>query len=664
MSVQIKKKIEQLKEKIIKHDHLYYVLSQPSISDKEYDDLMRRLIELEDQYPQYRTADSPSQRISAGISEGFKTVKHSAGMFSLDNTYSIDELRLWDQRVHKGLGKDVVYEYVVELKFDGVSVNLTYVSGKLTVGATRGDGRTGEDVTANIKTIRAIPLKLLSNDIPDSIEVRGEVYMDKNDFLNVNRERAQQGEVLFANPRNATSGSLKLLDSNLVAKRRLSFFAHSLGAYRGKPICAQGDFLARLKDWGLRANIESMLCSDINKVIDYCQKWQNKRDELGYEIDGIVIKVNSFSQQKELGFTAKSPRWAVAYKFPARQATTELLAINVNVGRTGVITPTAALKPVECSGVIISNATLHNFDEIERLGVRVDDRILIERAGDVIPKVVKVVEQKGKKAYNIPQRCPACGEKIVKEKAEDVAYRCINSDCPAQLERALLHFASRDALDIEGLGEAVIAQLVKLGLLKSLADIYKLKIDDLLGLELFKERKASNLLNAIQKSKSQPLARLIFALGIRHVGQKAAYTLAREFSDMDKLRHAESEDLDKIPEIGNVMAGSIADYFKLSQTKKLIQELKNAGQNMRQQASRFKSNKLTGKTIVFTGQLAGLTRAQAEELVRQSGGLASSSVSSKCDFLVAGESTGSKFNKAKELGVKIISEREFKEMVK
>ena len=664
MSVQIKKKIEQLKEKIIKHDHLYYVLSQPSISDKEYDDLMRRLIELEDQYPQYRTADSPSQRISAGISEGFKTVKHSAGMFSLDNTYSIDELRLWDQRVHKGLGKDVVYEYVVELKFDGVSVNLTYVSGKLTVGATRGDGRTGEDVTANIKTIRAIPLKLLSNDIPDSIEVRGEVYMDKNDFLNVNRERAQQGEVLFANPRNATSGSLKLLDSNLVAKRRLSFFAHSLGAYRGKPICAQGDFLARLKDWGLRANIESMLCSDINKVIDYCQKWQNKRDELGYEIDGIVIKVNSFSQQKELGFTAKSPRWAVAYKFPARQATTELLAINVNVGRTGVITPTAALKPVECSGVIISNATLHNFDEIERLGVRVDDRILIERAGDVIPKVVKVVEQKGKKAYNIPQRCPACGEKIVKEKAEDVAYRCINSDCPAQLERALLHFASRDALDIEGLGEAVIAQLVKLGLLKSLADIYKLKIDDLLGLELFKERKASNLLNAIQKSKSQPLARLIFALGIRHVGQKAAYTLAREFSDMDKLRHAESEDLDKIPEIGNVMAGSIADYFKLSQIKKLIQELKNAGQNMRQQASRFKSNKLTGKTIVFTGQLAGLTRAQAEELVRQSGGLASSSVSSKCDFLVAGESTGSKFNKAKELGVKIISEREFKEMVK
>lgn len=664
MSAQAKNKIENLKEKLRKHDYLYYVLSQPSISDKEYDDLMRQLIELENKYPQYRTTDSPSQRLSSGINEGFKTVKHNAGMFSLDNTYSIDELKLWDERVRKGLGEDAVYGYVVELKFDGVSVNLTYVKGKLAVGATRGDGSTGEDVTANIKTIRAVPLKLLGKDIPDSIEVRGEVYMDKKDFLNVNQERLEEGEVLFANPRNATSGSLKLLDSNLVAKRRLSFFAHSLGAYRGKDINTQWDFLAKLKSWGLRTNIESALCSDINKVIDYCRKWQNKRDELGYEIDGIVIKVNSFSQQQKLGFTAKSPRWAVAYKFPARQATTELLAININVGRTGVITPTASLKPVECSGVIISNATLHNFDEIERLGVRVGDRILIERAGDVIPKVVKVVEQKGKKAYSIPQQCPACGEKIVKEKAGDVAYRCINSDCPAQLERALLHFASRDALDIEGLGEAVIAQLVKLGLLKSLADIYKLKSNDLLGLELFKEKKAGNLLQAIQKSKSQPLARLIFALGIRHVGEKAAFTLAQEFSDMDKLMNAEREDLDRIPEIGSVMAGSIADYFKLSQTKKLIQELKNAGQNMRQQTSRLKSNKLTGKTIVFTGQLEGFSRAQAEELVRRSGGWASSSVSSKCDFLVAGENTGSKFNKAKELGVRIISEREFKEMVK
>lgn len=664
MSAQVKNKIEQLKEDIRKHDYLYYVLSQPSVSDKEYDDLLRQLIELENKYPQYLTTDSPSQRISLGISKGFKTVKHNAGMFSLDNTYSIDELKLWDERVRKGLGKNTGYEYVVELKFDGVSINLTYIKGKLSVGATRGDGSTGEDVTANIKTIRAIPLALLGKDIPDSIEVRGEVYMDKNDFLNVNQERLAQGEVLFANPRNATSGSLKLLDSNLVAKRRLSFFAHSLGAYRGKAINNQWDFLTKLKSWGLRSNMHSTLCRNIDAVIDYCQKWQNKRDELDYEIDGIVIKLNSFSQQKDLGFTAKSPRWAVAYKFPARQATTELLEINVNVGRTGVITPTAVLKPVECSGVTISNATLHNFDEIQRLGLRVGDRVLIERAGDVIPKVVKVVEQKGKRAYNIPERCPACGEKIVKEKAEDVAYRCINSDCPAQLERALLHFSSRDALDIEGLGEAVINQLVKLKLLASLADIYKLKSDNLLGLELFKEKKANNLLQAIQKSKAQPLARLIFALGIRHVGQKAAYTLVREFTDMDKLMQARSEDLDKIPEIGAVMAGAIADYFSLSQTRKLIQELKNSGLNMHQESAGFKSNKLTGKTIVFTGELNEFSRTQAEELVRQSGGSFSSSVSKKTDFLVAGQSSGSKFNKAKELKVKIISEREFKEMIK
>jgi len=664
MSAQIKNQIEQLKAKLRKHDYLYYVLSQPLVSDKEYDDLMRQLIILENKYPQYRTDDSPSQRLSSGISPGFETVKHRAGMFSLDNTYSIDELRAWDERVRKGLGKDAVYEYVVELKFDGVSVNLTYVNGKLLIGATRGDGQTGEDVTANIKTIRAIPLALTTKQPLDFIEIRGEVYIDKKDFLKVNQERMEKDEDLFANPRNATSGSLKLLDSNLVAKRRLNFFAHSLGAYRGQPINTQWDFLAKLKDWGMRVNTHSALCRDIEEVIGHCNHWQDKRDELEYEIDGIVVKLNSFSQQKELGFTAKSPRWAVAYKFAARQATTELLAIKVNVGRTGVITPTAELKPVECSGVTISNATLHNFDEIERLGLRVGDRVLIERAGDVIPKVVKVVEQKGKKPYNKPEKCPACGEKIIKEKAQDVAYRCINSDCPAQLERALLHFASRDALDIEGLGEAVITQLVKLGLLQSLADIYKLKINQLLRLELFKEKKADNLLSAIAKSKNQPLARLIFALGIRHVGQKAAYTLAREFPDMDKLMRAKFEELDKIPDVGTVMAGSIVDYFNLGRTKKLIQELKNSGLNLRQEAAKIKANKLTDKTVVFTGQLEGFSRSEAEELVRQSGGQATSSVSSKTDFLVAGESTGSKFNKAKKLGVKIISGDEFKEMIK
>jgi DNA ligase (NAD+) len=619
------------------------------------------LIALENKFPQYCTQDSPSQRLSSGISEGFKTVKHSQGMFSLDNTYSIDELRAWDQRVHKGLGDNTVYEYVAELKFDGISINLVYVNAKLTIGATRGDGQSGEDVTANIKTIRSIPLELFVKHPPEFIEIRGEAYIDKKDFLKINQERLKAEDDLFANARNATSGSIKLLDSRLVAKRRLNFFAHSMGAYRGQKIISQWEFFAKLDDWGLRVNKNSVLCSNIEEVINYCNHWQEKRDELSYEIDGIVIKVNSFSQQERLGFTAKSPRWAVAYKFAARQVTTKVLGINVNVGRTGVITPVAQLEPVECSGVVISNATLHNFDEIQRLGLRIGDRVLIERAGDVIPKVVKVVEQIGKSPYNKPNLCPACGEKIIKEKAEDVAYRCINSDCPAQLERALMHFSSRDALDIEGLGEAVIVQLVRTGLLKSLADIYKLKFTDLLKLELFKEKKA---ITAIEKSRVLPLARLIFALGIRHVGQKAAFTLAQEFVSMDKLMGAKLQDLDQIPEIGQVMANSVIDYFNLGRTKKLIQELKNFNLNMLQDVVKIKANQLTGKTVVFTGQLEGFSRLQAEDLVRRSGGQATSSVSSKTDFLITGENSGSKFTKAKKLGVKIISEAQFKEMIK
>jgi DNA ligase (NAD+) len=663
MPLPIKREIEQLKAKLRKHDYLYYILSQPQISDKEYDELFARLKSLEEAYPQYRTDDSPTVRVSGGISPGFNTVKHSVGMFSLDNTYSIDELKEWNQRLRKGLGRDAVYDYVAELKIDGVSANLTYIKGKLTIGATRGDGQTGEDVTANIKTIRSIPLVLMGKELPDLVEIRGEVYIDKRDFLRVNNERQENDEVLFANPRNATSGSLKLLDSNIVAKRHLNFLAHSLGAYQGKPVNSQWEFLGLLKEWGLRTDKHSVFCGDMEEVIAYCKKWQEKREQVTYEIDGTVVKLNSFSQQKLLGFTAKSPRWAVAYKFPARQATTELLDIKVNVGRTGVITPTAELKPVECAGVVISHATLHNFDEIKRLKIRVGDRVLIERAGDVIPKVVKVVAQKGKEEYVIPSRCPACKEKIVKVKEEEVAYRCINSDCPAQLERALLHFASRDALDIEGLGEAVISQMVKLKLLKSLADIYKLKLDDLLKLELFKEKKANNLLSAIQKSKSRDLARLIFALGIRHVGQKAAYTLAREFGSMDKLMHAKLEDLDNIPEIGLTMAGSVIDYFSLSRNKKLIKELKESGINMLQEGFEAKRNKLTGKSFVFTGELKGFSRPEAEELVRISGGEFSSSVSNKTDFVVAGESAGTKLQKARELGVKIINEAEFSRLI-
>lgn len=663
MSQEIKNKIEKLIDQIRHHDYLYYVLSQPEISDKEYDNLMSQLKDLEEKYPEYKTDDSVTVRLSGGVLEGFKTVKHKVKMFSLDNTYSFEELKDWQARVCKGLpGKKV--EYVVELKIDGLSANISYRKGKLSIGATRGDGQTGEDITANIKTIRSIPLVLLGSDIPDFIEIRGEVYMEINDFKILNKKREELGEVLFANPRNAASGSLKLLDAAVVAKRKLNFFAHSLGEYKGAAIQTQLEFLRNLKTWGIRTNPQSRLCENLNQIIEYCQYWQEQRDKLGYEIDGVVVKVNNLALQKRLGFTSKSPRWAVAYKFPARQATTEVLKININVGRTGVITPTAELRPVECSGVIIRNATLHNFDEIKRLNIKEGDRVLIERAGDVIPKVVKVVASLGKKQFSIPKVCPACLGKVIKEKEEDVAYRCINPVCPALLERGLEHFASRLAMDIEGMGEAVVCQLIKLKLVHNFADIYKLNEHTLAKLELFKEKKINNLIEAIKRSKEKPLSRLIFALGIRHVGENAAYILAKHFITMDRLINAKREDFDAIYEIGPVIAKSVKDYFSQKSTRKMLEELKKMGLNLREELTLPKVTPLKGKTVVFTGELIGFSRSQAEEIVRKLAGNVSSSVSKNVNFVVAGDNPGSKFDKAKELGVKIISEKEFTEMIK
>ncbi|MDD5237795.1 MAG: NAD-dependent DNA ligase LigA [Candidatus Omnitrophica bacterium] len=662
MPSEIKKKIEALRKQIRHHDHMYYVLSQPEISDKEYDNLMANLRNLEDKYPEFKSEDSPTVRISAGVLEGFKTVKHKQKMLSLDNTYSFEELKDWDERVHKGLGSTEEVEYVAELKIDGVSANITYQSGRLSLGATRGDGESGEDVTQNIKTIRAIPL-ILESSIPDFIEVRGEVYMESKDFNALNKERAKAGEVLFANPRNAASGSLKLLDTNIVFKRRLNFFAHSPGEIRGLEILTQWEFLERLKKWGIRSNPHSKLCHNFKEVLNFCKTWQEKREKLTYDIDGIVVKINSFSQQRELGFTLKSPRWAVAYKFPARQATTTVLKININVGRTGVITPTAELKPVECAGVIIRHATLHNFDEIKRLSIKVGDRVLIERAGDVIPKVVKVIESRAKKPFPIPVTCPVCSGKVIKEKEEDVAYRCINPLCSAQLERNLLHFSSRTAMDIEGMGEAVVKQLVKLKLVRNYADIYKLSAADLLKLELFKDKKANNLLSAIEKSKDKPLSRLIYALGIRHVGEKAAFVLAGHFKILDDLIRAKKEDLENIHEVGPVMAESIIDFFSQGPTKEVISELKKSGLNFKEVGFSTKKTSLSGKTIVFTGELKGYSRSDAEELVRKFAGNPSSSVSKNTDFVVAGENPGSKYEKAKKLGVKVIDEKEFSRLI-
>ena len=664
MQPHIKESIEKLRKDLRQHDYRYYVQDQPEISDKEYDDLVAKLRKLEDAHPEFKSADSPTVRVGGGILEGFKTLRHKQKMVSLDNTYSIEDLKDWAQRVHKGLSHAEIIEFVVEHKIDGVSANIAYESGRLTVGATRGDGETGEDVTGNIKTIRAIPLVLLGKKVPGFIEIRGEVYMDRKDFDLLNKEREKRAEVLFANPRNATSGSLKLLDTAVVAKRRLNFFAHSLGGYIGTKILSQWEYLQNLRDWGVRTNKNSKLCKSLDEVIKYCLYWQEKRDSLSYEIDGMVVKVNSLAQQKRLGFTLKSPRWAVAYKFPARQATTVVKNILVQVGRTGVITPVAELEPVECAGVIIKHATLHNFDEIKRLDVKIGDRILIERAGDVIPKVVKVVEGKGKKHFAIPKACPVCSGKVVKEKEEDVAYRCINPSCPAQLERGLLHFASRAAMDIQGMGESVVQQLVKLKLVKDFADIYKLKEEALGKLELFKEKKARNLLLAIEKSKRQPLSRLIYALGIRHVGEKAAYVLAGKFLTLDKLAAATHADLDAIYEVGPVIQESILDYFSLPQTKKLIEELRKTGVNFKEAAREVKHTALAGKAIVFTGELKGYSRLQAEELVRSLGGNPSSSVSRATDFVVAGVNPGSKYDKARKLGVKIIDEKQLKEMIK
>ncbi len=667
MSEQIKKEIEKLREQIRRADYAYYVLSQPEIADWEYDRLMKRLADLEAESPQFKTADSPTQRVSGGILEGFSTLKHRQKMFSLDNTYSFDEINQWQARVIKGLGNHSAVSYVVELKIDGLSANLIYRGGKLITAATRGDGQIGEDVTANIKTIRAIPLVLLGRDIPELIEVRGEVYMDKKDLTALNKQRQQALEPLFANPRNAAAGSLKLLDTGMVAERRLNFFAHSIGEYKGDDIPTQADFLSKLKEWGIRTNQHSRVCQNIEEVIDFCRLWQEKRDKLPYEIDGIVIKVNDFLSQKRLGSTLKSPRWAVAYKFPAHQATTEVLEIRVGIGRTGVITPVAILKPVSCAGVTIEHATLHNFDEIKRLGIKVGDRVIIERAGEVIPKVVKVVDtvRTGKETeFRIPRKCPVCQGSIIKEKAEEVAYRCVNPNCPAQIQAGILHFSGRDAMDIEGMGESAVSQLVSRGLIRDLADIYFLKKDDLLKLELFKDKKADNLLAGIASSKKQPLSRLLFGLGIRHVGQKAAFVLAQKFVTLDNLLKAKEDDLKAIYEIGQVMADSIVEYFKQETTRKLIEKLKKAGVNLKEEISLNKKSLINGKAFVFTGELADFSRSQAERIVRQFGGNAVSSVSAKTDFLVAGNKPGSKYAKAKALGVKIIDENKFKEMIK
>lgn len=666
----IKKEIESLRKEIRKHDYFYYVLNQPEISDTEYDKLYKKLVELEKKYPQFITPDSPTQRVSGQPAELFHPVKHAKPMLSLENTYSAEEVKEWNERVNKGI-KGEKWEYVVEPKIDGVSTALTYKNGILEVGATRGDGKTGEDITANIKTIRSIPLSLLTTSrlqVPIRLEIRGEVYIEKKEFNRLNEEMKKKGEIIFANPRNAAAGSLRQKDPRVTASRPLKFFAHSYGLAEGeKKLTTHWEYLQTLKEYGIKAIEEAKLCKNIEEVIVYCKEWKEKRDTLAYEIDGMVIKINSLNQQEKLGTTMKSPRWAIAYKFPARQVTTKVKNITVNVGRTGIITPVAELEPVECAGVTISHSTLHNFDEIKRLGIKIGDTVLIERAGEVIPKVVKVIESKrtGKeKEFRVPTKCPVCAGPIVKEKEEEVAYRCINPSCPAQLARGLIHFAKREAMDIEGLGESVVEQLVERKMVSDFADIYFLKKEDLLKLDLFAEKKAENLLKAIDTSKNQPLGRLLYAIGIRNVGEKAAQVLAERFETMDNLMKAKIEDLTSIYEVGPVMAESVVNFFHQEGTKKLIEKLKKAGVRMEEEKKKIGPRPLSGKTFVFTGEMKSFTRSEAETKVKELGGNPTSSVSKKTDFVVVGENPGSKYTKARELGLKILNEEEFINLVK
>jgi DNA ligase (NAD+) len=659
-------RIKELKDKITTNDYQYYVLDKPIISDREYDLLMKELEALERNYPQFLTLDSPTQRVSGTASPTFNSVKHIVPMLSLDNTYNEKDLVQWFDKVNKILN-DKLAEFIVELKIDGVSLSLTYDKGLLAKAATRGDGETGEDITPNAKTIKSIPLKLLKNKTPDFLEVRGEAYIEKKDFIKLNESVLDSRFEPFANPRNAAAGSLRQKEAKITASRRLKYMVHSYGKIEGGvSFNSLWDFFSVCKDYGLPCSKYSILCRSKEEVMLQINKIEQIRDTLPFEIDGAVIKVNSLGQQKILGFTMKSPRWAIAYKFAARQATTIVNDIRVQVGRTGILTPVADLEPVSLSGVTISHATLHNFDEVKRLGIKIWDKVLIERAGDVIPKVVKVIleERTGKeKEVHIPSKCPACSGPITKEKEEDVSYRCLNPSCPAQIAQGLMHFAKREAMDIESMGEAVVKQLLEKKLVSDFSDIYKLKKEALLKLDLFKDKKAQKLIDAIEKSKEQPLNRVIYGLGIRNIGEKAALTLAERSKTMDNLINTDIETLLKINEIGPVVAQSIVDYFSQSSVKNLIEEFNKLGLNLTQPEPKGGPKPFADKSFVLTGELKKYSRDEAEALIRELGGNPVSSVSRKTDFLLLGENPGSKYEKAKKLNVKIINEEEFIVMI-
>jgi DNA ligase (NAD+) len=663
-----KQEIEQLRDKIRHHDYKYYVLDDPELSDAAYDRLMNRLKELEAVNPKLITPDSPTARVGGIPRAGFQTVQHARAMLSLDNAFSYDALRDFDRRVRQGSGREKI-EYVAEHKFDGLSISLQYEDGVLVRGVTRGDGTTGEDVTPNVKTIRSVPLRidagvLKKAKMPRTFEVRGEVLMTHKAFEAMNRQQEQSGGKIFVNPRNAAAGSVRVLDPSITAQRRLEFFAYYLLIDGELPFPRHSESLQALKQLRFRASDDWKLCDGIESVVAYCDAWEPKRADLPYEIDGVVIKVNSTPIQHELGFTAKAPRWAIAYKYPARQETTVVNDIRVQVGRTGTLTPVAVLEPVQVGGVTVSRSTLHNMDEIDRLGLQIGDTVLIERAGEVIPHVLKVVKQgTNRREFRMPKNCPECGSTI--HKAEDeVAYRCVNAACPAKRKESLLHFASRHAMDIDGLGDKIVDQLVGKGLVKDVADLYSLKLNVLVDLERFAEKSAQNLLAEIEASKKNSLARLIYALGIRMIGERTGQLLAAHFSSLHELAAASEEQLLEVGEVGPKVAASIAEFFSESANQRIIKKLDKAGVRPTTEKRVLKSQRFAGKSFVFTGGLANRSREEAGELVQQHGGKLSSSVSKKTDYVVVGTDPGSKYEKAKELDVTTLTEAEFEKLLK
>jgi len=659
-----KKRVDELHKLLNQYGYEYYVLDKPSVPDSEYDKRMQELIALETEFPQLKTPNSPTQRIGGEVLEGFQKVRHRIPMLSLANAFNEADLRDFDRRVRQTVGDTA---YVCELKIDGLAVSLRYENGVFVQGSTRGDGTVGEDITVNLRTVRSIPLQLTEK---VTIEVRGEVFMPKKSFAKLNKEREENGEILFANPRNAAAGSLRQLDPKIAASRNLDVFLYAIGENHLELIERHSEGLNYLDRLGLKTNQERRLCSTIDDVLEYIKEWQEKRPDLPYEIDGIVVKVDRYDQQEKLGTTVKSPRWAIAYKFPAEEVMTKLIGIDLSVGRTGVVTPTGILEPVRVAGTTVQRASLHNEDLIKEKDIRIGDYVIVKKAGDIIPEVVRSVPEKrtGKEnPFAMPTHCPACGSELVRLEGE-VALRCINPKCPAQIREGLIHFVSRNAMNIDGLGEKVITQLFQENLVADVADIYKLTKEQLIQLERMGEKSVQNLLTAIEASKENSLERLLFGLGIRHVGAKAAKILAQTYEHIDRLMDAKEEELQAITDIGEKMANSIVTYFQAPEVKELIDELKSLGVNVTYKGERPQNiadieSPVAGKTIVLTGKLTNLSRNEAKERLEQLGATVTGSVSKKTDIVIAGADAGSKLEKAQSLDIEIWSEEQFLEIL-